>query len=74
VPSEQLPPELLNNDPAGYAWGVWHDRTPKLISQLKDAHPFTAAQRDAVDDLLAETETASWADASFLWSESPAAS
>jgi Damage-control phosphatase ARMT1-like domain len=63
-----VPPELLNNDPAGYAWGVWHDRTPKLISQLKDAHPFSAAQRRALDDLLAET--ASWADASFLWSES----
>jgi hypothetical protein len=65
---ELLPPELFNNDPAGYAWGVWHDRTPKLISQLKDAHPFSAVQRSALDDLLAET--ASWADASFLWSES----
>jgi hypothetical protein len=63
-----VPSELLNNDPAGYAWGVWHDRTPKLISQLRDAHPFSAAQRRALDDLLAET--ASWADASFLWSES----
>jgi hypothetical protein len=63
-----VPPELLNNDPAGYAWGVWHDRTPKLIGQLKDAHPFSAAQRRALDDLLAETPA--WADASFLWSES----
>jgi len=70
VPPEPLPAELLNNDPAGYAWGVWHDRTPKLISQLKDAHPFSAAQRRALDDLLKETEAASWADASFLWSES----
>jgi hypothetical protein len=63
-----VPPELLNNDPTGYAWGVWHDRTPKLIGQLKDAHPFSAAQRRALDDLLAETPA--WADASFLWSES----
>ena len=34
-----LPPELLNNDPQGFAWGVWHDRTPKLVTQIRDAHP-----------------------------------
>lgn len=49
-----LAPELLNNDPQGYAWGVWHDRTPKLVTQIRDAHPYGPAQRDALDALLAE--------------------
>jgi hypothetical protein len=49
-----LPPELLNNDPAGFAWGVWHDRTPKLIAQIRDAHPYDAAQREALSVLQEE--------------------
>jgi Damage-control phosphatase ARMT1-like domain len=49
-----LPPELLNDDPGGYAWGVWHDRTPRLISQIRDAHPYGAAQRGALDSLWQE--------------------
>jgi hypothetical protein len=48
------PPELLNDDPGGFAWGVWHDRTPKLIAQVRDANPYGPAQRRALDDLLAE--------------------
>lgn len=52
--STPLPPELLNNDPAGFAWGVWHDRTPTLIRQVRDAHPYGPAQRRALDALLAE--------------------
>jgi len=48
------PPELLNNDPAGFAWGVWHDRTPRLVAQIRDAHPYSPAQRAALDALLAE--------------------
>jgi hypothetical protein len=47
-------PELLNNDPAGFAWGVWHDRTPKLVAQILDGHPYGAAQRRALEMLLAE--------------------
>src|SRR5215510_5470717 len=58
VPAEAarpgLPPELLNNDPQGFAWGVWRDRTPKLLTQVKDAHPYGPAQRDALDALLQE--------------------
>jgi hypothetical protein len=50
----ELPPELLNNDPRGYAWSVWHDRTPKLVTQIRDAHPYGPAQRDALDALLTE--------------------
>ena len=52
-----LPPELLNNDPAGFAWEVWHDRTPKLIARIRDAHPYGPSQRQAFDALLAEVET-----------------
>lgn len=46
-----LPPELLNNDPRGFAWGVWHDRTPKLITQVRDGHPYGPDQRRALDSL-----------------------
>jgi len=49
-----LPPELLNNDPAGFAWGVWHDRTPALVNQIRDAHPYGPAQRRGLAALLAE--------------------
>lgn len=52
-----LPPELLNNDPAGFAWGVWHDRTPALIARVRDAHPYSQPQRQAFDALLAEVAT-----------------
>ncbi|REF00534.1 damage-control phosphatase ARMT1 family protein [Thermomonospora umbrina] len=52
-----LPPELLNNDPDGFAWGVWHDRTPKLIAQIKDAHPYGPAQRETMDALWDEIST-----------------
>jgi len=48
------PPELLNSDPHGFAWGVWHIRTPRLIAQIRDAHPYGPAQRQALDDLLRE--------------------
>ena len=50
----ELPPELLNNDPHGFAWGVWHDRTPKLITQVRDANPYGPGQRQALDRLLEE--------------------
>ena len=49
-----LPPELLNNDPAGFAWGVWHDRTPALVNQIRDAHPYGPVQRRGLAALLEE--------------------
>ena len=49
-----MPPELLNNDPEGFAWGVWHDRTPKLIRQIQRATPYGPAQTAALDRLLDE--------------------
>src|SRR6266571_3353206 len=58
VPQEDAlpgpPPELLNNDPQGFAWGVWHDRTPKLVTQIRDAHPYGPRQRRALEALLEE--------------------
>jgi hypothetical protein len=48
------PPELRNNDPGGFAGGVWHDRTPKLIAQIRDGNPYGPVQRRALDELLAE--------------------
>jgi hypothetical protein len=58
VPQEDalpgLPPELLNNDPQGFAWGVWHDRTPKLVTQIRGAHPYGPGQRRALEALLKE--------------------
>ena len=49
-----LPPELLNSDPGGFAWGVWHDRTPRLIAQVRDANPYGPAERRALDELQEE--------------------
>ncbi|MFI6450394.1 damage-control phosphatase ARMT1 family protein [Streptosporangium amethystogenes] len=51
---DELPPELLNSDPKGYAWQVWHDRTPKLVAKIKDANSYGPKERDALDALLAE--------------------
>jgi hypothetical protein len=48
------PPALLNNDPTGFAWSVWHQRTPRLIERLKGAFPYPRDLRRSLDDLLAE--------------------
>lgn len=50
-------PELLNNDPAGFAWGVWHDRTPKLIARVRDGVPYGPERRRALDALGEEVAT-----------------
>lgn len=47
-------PELLSNDPDGFGWNVLHDRTPKLISRVRDAHPYGPDQHQALDALLEE--------------------
>jgi hypothetical protein len=54
TPHGTLPPELLNNDPEGFAWGVWHDRTPRLVTRIRDSHPYDPARRQALDALLEE--------------------
>jgi hypothetical protein len=57
VSAADLPPELLNNDPDGFAWTVWHDRTPKLIARIRDASPYDPEQRRAFDALWLEVST-----------------
>jgi Damage-control phosphatase ARMT1-like domain len=47
-------PELLGNDPGEFGWSVLRDRTPKLITQVRDVHPYGPAQRRALDSLLEE--------------------
>lgn len=51
---DELPPELPNSDPKGYAWQVWHDRTPKLVAKIKDTNSYGPKERDALDALLVE--------------------
>jgi hypothetical protein len=50
-----LPPQLTLEDEHSFAWQVFHNRHPELFRRLKDAHPYSPAQRAALDALLAET-------------------
>lgn len=54
LPAGESVPELFSNDPAGFGWGVLHDRTPKLIARVRDAHPYGPDQHRALDSLLEE--------------------
>jgi Uncharacterized conserved protein len=49
--------ELLSNDPSGYAWGVLHERTPRIIAQTRDTYPYDPGRRRALDALLTEITT-----------------
>lgn len=53
-----LPP-IRGNIPGSFAWGVLHQRHPKLIGQVRDAHPYTPDQHRALDALLDEATTGS---------------
>jgi hypothetical protein len=70
-----LPPELLNNDPAGFAWGVWRDRTPKLIQQIKDVNAYGPDQLRSLDLLLEEIQSGllapldAWSAGREVWAE-----
>lgn len=48
-------PTILSNIPGSFAWGVFHDRHPKLIQQVLDALPYGPVERAAVEELLAES-------------------
>ncbi|MFF7631708.1 damage-control phosphatase ARMT1 family protein [Kitasatospora sp. NPDC008050] len=48
-------PVILSGVPGSFAWGVFHERHPKLIRQVLDALPYGPTQRAAVEDLLAES-------------------
>ena len=47
-------PPITSEVPGSFAWGVLHERHPKLIQQIAQAHPYPPEQRRALDALLAE--------------------
>lgn len=76
-------PEITGNPPGSFAWGVLHDRHPKLIAQVRDGLPYPPETGRALDALAEEItgeirplpgweEHAgrSWYDVPFLWAES----
>ncbi|MFG2820259.1 damage-control phosphatase ARMT1 family protein [Kitasatospora sp. NPDC048365] len=47
---------MIRSDvPGSFAWGVFHERHPKLVRQVLDALPYGPAERAAVERLLAES-------------------
>ncbi|MFJ9523378.1 damage-control phosphatase ARMT1 family protein [Kitasatospora sp. NPDC101801] len=50
-------PTILSDAPGSFAWGVFHERHPKLVQQVLDALPYGPAERAAVERLLAESTT-----------------
>ncbi|MEU8137939.1 damage-control phosphatase ARMT1 family protein [Streptodolium elevatio] len=49
--------EVMWDVPGSFAWGVFHERHPRLIHQLGTDLPLTAEQRHALGELLDETLT-----------------
>jgi hypothetical protein len=47
--------EVVSSDPASFPWSVFHQRHPVLIERVVAALPRPAAQRAALEALLAET-------------------
>ncbi|WP_329367980.1 damage-control phosphatase ARMT1 family protein [Streptomyces sp. NBC_00669] len=48
-------PTILSNTPGSFAWGVFHERHPKLVRQVLDALPYGPVERAAVEELLVES-------------------
>ncbi|WP_235032493.1 damage-control phosphatase ARMT1 family protein [Actinacidiphila yanglinensis] len=48
-------PTILSDVPGSFAWGVFHERHPKLVRQVLDALPYGPAERAAVEELLVES-------------------
>ena len=53
-PGSGDPPEPLGNEPGEYGRRVLRERTPALITQVRDRHPYGPDQRRALDALLEE--------------------
>jgi hypothetical protein len=51
------PPAILSNVPGSFAWGVFHERHPKLVQQVLHALPYGPDERAAVERLLVESTT-----------------
>jgi hypothetical protein len=52
-PSEVL--SIRIDEPGSFPWQVFHDRHPKLLAQITEAYPYSAAQRRGLQVLLDET-------------------
>ncbi|MEU0935260.1 damage-control phosphatase ARMT1 family protein [Embleya sp. NPDC005971] len=48
-------PTILSDVPGSFAWGVFHERHPKLIRRVLDALPYGPTERAAVEELLSES-------------------
>ncbi|WP_317620412.1 damage-control phosphatase ARMT1 family protein [Streptomyces sp. CBMA156] len=49
---------MIRSDvPGSFAWGVFHERHPKLVRQVLDALPYGPAERAEVERLLVESTT-----------------
>ncbi|MEV7122697.1 damage-control phosphatase ARMT1 family protein [Kitasatospora griseola] len=48
-------PVIRSDVPGSFAWGVFHERHPKLVRQVLDALPYGPAERAAVERLLEES-------------------
>jgi uncharacterized protein with ATP-grasp and redox domains len=55
--SETLPPAppILGNVPGSFAWGVFHQRHPALVQQIRDSFPYPPDQDHALDRLGRES-------------------
>lgn len=50
-------PPILSGVPGSFAWGVFHERHPKLIQQVLDAQPYGPSEQAAIQRLLVESTT-----------------
>jgi hypothetical protein len=46
---------ILSDAPGSFAWGVWNQRHPILIKQLRDVFPFPPETHRALEELLQES-------------------
>lgn len=56
LPDDQGPaPAIRWSEPGSFGWGVFHERHPRLVRQLREDLPLGAGQAGALDALVAET-------------------
>ncbi|MFC0866036.1 damage-control phosphatase ARMT1 family protein [Sphaerimonospora cavernae] len=55
--SSAIPPVILSDEPGSFAWGVFHERHPRLVRQVIDALPYGPAERQRLEQLLVESTT-----------------
>ncbi|GIG56529.1 hypothetical protein Lfu02_09010 [Longispora fulva] len=56
-PADPTPQVVTPAVPGSFPWSVLHDRHPKLVAGVRDAHPYGPDQRRALDALVAESLT-----------------